>query len=292
MAYLSPPNSPENTRMESLSLQDSGILDRRTTTAVESLLKLGNSPSSVPSSPHSQWRPPSPASSVSSGPDGLSSARDETVTDMPPRVTHVSTSSIPRVGIPILPTAMIPSFMNSVSSTGMPITINGRVFPPGQVVVLSDANQQAISQLLQTNPALPVVPVLTSPAKISNPPSPTSSSDDDRPKPFVCDFKGCTKMYYKSSHLKAHMRVHTGEKPYLCSWEGCERRFARSDELARHKRTHTGEKKYECPMCGRKFMRSDHLSKHAKRHLTAKKVPLWKQEVEKLKKMQLDQIQV
>ncbi len=87
------------------------------------------------------------------------------------------------------------------------------------------------------------------------------------------------------------MRIHTGEKPYLCSWEGCERRFARSDELARHKRTHTGEKKYECPMCNRKFMRSDHLSKHAKRHLAVKKVPLWKQEVEKLKQMQLSQSQ-
>ena len=186
---------------------------------------------------------------------------------------------------PILPTAMVPSFMSSMASNGMPVTINGQVFPRGQVVVLSDTNQQAISQLMQSNPALPVVPVLTSHAEISDPPSPTSS-DDDRPKPFVCEFKGCTKMYYKSSHLKAHVRVHTGEKPYLCPWEGCERRFARSDELARHKRTHTGEKKYECPMCGRKFMRSDHLSKHAKRHLAAKKVPLWKQEVEKLKQMQ------
>lgn len=178
-----------------------------------------------------------------------------------------------------------------MTSNGVPVTINGHIFPPGQVVVLSDSNQQAISQLVQTNPTLPVVPVLTSTQEISNPPSPTSSVEDDRPKPFACQFKGCTKMYYKSSHLKAHMRIHTGEKPYLCSWEGCDRRFARSDELARHKRTHTGEKKYECPMCGRKFMRSDHLSKHAKRHLAAKKVPLWKQEVEKLKQMQLSQSQ-
>ena len=81
-----------------------------------------------------------------------------------------------------------------------------------------------------------------------------------------------------------------GEKPYLCDWSQCGRKFARSDELARHKRTHTGEKKYGCPLCGRKFMRSDHLSKHIKRHTSNKRTPLWQQEVEKLKQMQLLQM--
>ncbi|XP_045563527.1 transcription factor Sp3 isoform X11 [Salmo salar] len=97
-------------------------------------------------------------------------------------------------------------------------------------------------------------------------------SNMGKKKQHICHIPGCGKVYGKTSHLRAHLRWHSGERPFVCSWMYCGKRFTRSDELQRHRRTHTGEKKFVCPECSKRFMRSDHLAKHIKTHKNKKGV--------------------
>ena len=87
-------------------LQETGKLDQRTSTAVESLLSLSNA-----SSDDGQWRPPSPASSISMESATFSPTRAE-----PPETVEVDQCSSPTSALPIPSTTNAPQSSRSMVS--------------------------------------------------------------------------------------------------------------------------------------------------------------------------------
>ncbi|VDP26165.1 unnamed protein product [Schistosoma mattheei] len=127
------------------------------------------------------------------------------------------------------------------------------------------------------------------PSKVESPDSDTENScfsikDEQMKKKYACTFPGCEKRYLKSSHLKAHYRIHTGERPLICVFPYprnitgkipinsltipiCGKTFARSDELTRHLRKHLNLRPFKCNLCSKSFSRSDHCKTHQRTHL-------------------------
>lgn len=78
---------------------------------------------------------------------------------------------------------------------------------------------------------------------------PPSEEKKEPERPFLCEV--CNHRFIRATHLRRHMRIHTGEKPFTCHI--CGQRYARGDYLRAHIQAHRKDRIHKCKHCGEAF---------------------------------------
>ena len=75
----------------------------------------------------------------------------------------------------------------------------------------------------------------------------------------------CEKIFNAPLALKDHLvNSHGEERPFSCPWYNCSSAFKQITHLKQHIRRHTGEKPYACPLCSYKATLKGNINKHLK----------------------------
>ncbi|NXW45698.1 SP2 factor, partial [Nyctiprogne leucopyga] len=141
--------------------------------------------------------------------------------------------------------------INGVQVQGVPVTITNTGGQHQLTVQNMSGNNLTISGLSPTQIQLQMEQALSGEIQPGEKrrrmacTCPNCKDGDKRPgdpgkKKHICHIPECGRTFRKTSLLRAHVRLHTGERPFVCNWVFCGKRFTRSDELQRHARTHTG----------------------------------------------------
>ena len=80
---------------------------------------------------------------------------------------------------------------------------------------------------------------------------------------YYCEFHGCAFTTKTSNGIHQHSRrVHAKQRPHSCSI--CSKRFFDTLSIVAHMRTHTGERPFKCPFCDYAAARKCNVLRHVK----------------------------
>lgn len=101
------------------------------------------------------------------------------------------------------------------AASPVPSLLVGSAVPQGTVMLVlpqpSVPQTHHCPQTVMTLGNTKLLPLAPAPVYVpAGPGATTTKMDFSRRRNYVCSFPGCRKTYFKSSHLKAHLRTHTG----------------------------------------------------------------------------------
>ena len=135
---------------------------------------------------------------------------------------------------------------------------------PPREEFLGRFKQERFSPTLKTAHSSSTTKGFTFNLSLTTQPVPISSDEQRRAKMKRFQCMHCEKSFGKSSHLRDHIRTHTGDRPFRCQY--CNKAFTQYSNLRTHTRIHTGEKPFRCQHCSKSFTQAVTLRSHTRTH--------------------------